>query len=85
MFRVASTSLKLKVANPSYNANEIKNAIDKALKNHVRLLVTPELSITGYTCADLFFSSELQKQSEQALREIVEYTEGENIVVIVGA
>ena len=59
MFRVASASLKLKVANPSYNKNEIKNAIDAALKKHVRLLVTPELSITGYTCADLFFSEDL--------------------------
>lgn len=84
MFRVASTSLKLKVANPAYNKNEIKSAIDNALKKHIRLLVTPELSITGYTCADLFFSADLQKEAEAALRDIVEYTIGENIVVIVG-
>ena len=84
MFRVASASLKLKVANPSYNKNEIKNAIDAALKKHVRLLVTPELSITGYTCADLFFSEDLYRQAELALQDIVRYTKDENIVVIVG-
>ena len=84
MFRVASASLKLKVANPSYNKNEIKNVIDAALKKHVRLLVTPELSITGYTCADLFFSEDLYRQAELALQDIVRYTRDENIVVIVG-
>lgn len=84
MFRVASASLKLKVASPSYNKNEIKNAIDAALKKHVRLLVTPELSITGYTCADLFFSEDLYHQAELALQDIVRYTKDENIVVIVG-
>lgn len=84
MFRVASASLKLKVANPSYNKNEIKNAIDDALKKHVRLLVTPELSITGYTCADLFFSEDLYHQAELALQDITRYTRDENIVVIVG-
>ena len=84
MFRVASASLKLKVANPSYNKNEIKNAIDAALKKHVRLLVTPELSVTGYTCADLFFSEDLYHQAELALQDIVRYTKDENIVVIVG-
>lgn len=84
MFRVASASLKLKVANPSYNKNEIKNAIDAALKKHVRLLVTPELSITGYTCADLFFSEDLYNQALASLHDIVSYTRDENIVVVVG-
>ena len=84
MFRVASASLKLKVANPSYNKNEIKNVIDAALKKHVRLLVTPELSITGYTCADLFFSEDLYNQALASLHDIVSYTRDENIVVVVG-
>lgn len=84
MFRVASASLKIKVANPSYNASEIKNVIDAALKKHVRLLVTPELSITGYTCADLFFSDDLYNQALASLHDIVSYTKDENIVVVVG-
>lgn len=83
-FRVAAASLKLKVANPSYNKEEIKKAIDKAVSEKVRLLVTPELSITGYTCADLFFTKALQDAADEALFDIVEYTKGKNIVVIVG-
>ena len=84
-FRVAAASLKLKVANPSYNKEEIKKAIDKAVSEDVRLLVTPELSITGYTCADLFFTKALQDATEKALDDVIEYTKGKNIVVIVGA
>ena len=84
-FRVAAASLKLKVANPSYNKEEIKKAIDKAVSEEVRLLVTPELSITGYTCADLFFTKALQDAADEALFDIVEYTKGKNIVVIIGA
>ena len=85
MFRVASASLKLKVANPSYNKVEIKKAIYDAEKQGVRLLVTPELSITGYSCGDLFFTKSLLKASNEALFDIVEYTKDKNIVVVVGA
>ncbi|MDO4364860.1 MAG: NAD(+) synthase, partial [Clostridia bacterium] len=85
MFRVAAASLKLKVANPSYNKVEIKKAIYDAEKQGVRLLVTPELSITGYTCADLFFTKSLLNASKEALLDIIEYTSDKNIVVVVGA
>lgn len=84
MVRVAAASLKLKVANPSYNKEEIKWAIDKAVNEGVRILVTPELSITGYTCADLFFTKTLQNAAEEALADVIEYTVGKNICVIVG-
>lgn len=85
MFRAASASLKLKVANPSYNKEEIKKVIDKAVEEDVKLLVTPELSITGYTCADLFFTRTLLDSADKALLELAEYTKDKNICVIVGA
>lgn len=85
MVRVAAASLKLKVANPSYNKIEIKKAIYDASKKGVRLLVTPELSVTGYTCADLFFTKALQDSAHNAIMDIAEYTEDKNICVIVGA
>lgn len=84
MLRVASASLKLRVADPDYNKIEIMKAIDEAVKEGVRLLVTPELSITGYTCADLFFTKALQNSAKKALNEIIEYTIGKNIAVVVG-
>ena len=83
-FRVAAASLKLRVADPEYNKEEIKRAIDEAVAEEARLLVTPELSITGYTCADLFFTKALQSSSERAIDDIVKYTSGKNIVVVVG-
>lgn len=83
-FRVAAASLKLRVADPDYNKEEIKNAIDRAVSEEVRLLVTPELSVTGYTCADLFFTKALKKSADSALEDIVNYTKNKNIVIIVG-
>lgn len=84
-FRVAAASLKLRVADPEYNKEEIKKAIDEAVAEEVRVLVTPELSVTGYTCADLFFTKALQNKAKKALDDIIEYTSGKNICVIVGS
>lgn len=83
-FRAAAATLKLKVADPDFNEEEIKKAIDEAAQNKARLLVTPELSVTGYTCADLFFSCALLNSAENALGEIAEYTKGKNIAVLAG-
>lgn len=82
--RAAAASLRLRVADPSYNKNEIISAIEKAEGMGVKLLVTPELSVTGYTCADLFFSSALIKSANEALGEIVEATKGKEMAVLVG-
>ena len=83
-FKTACATLKLKVANPSYNKEEIKKAIIVAEKRGARLLVTPELSVTGYTCADLFLNSALLDASQKALEDLVLFTEGKSIVVAVG-
>lgn len=82
--RAAAASLKLKPADPEFNKNEIIKAIDETVKNETRLLVTPELSVTGYTCADLFFSKALYNSALSALGEIAEYINGKNIAVLVG-
>lgn len=85
MFRTAAASLKLKVANPNYNKEQIKWAIDRAIEENVRLLVTPELSVTGYTCADLFFTKALLDSADKAIFEIAEYTKDKNIIAVVGS
>lgn len=83
--RTAATSLKIKVADVDYNVKEIKKAVDEAVKEDIRLLVTPELSVTGYTCADLFFNKSLLDKSDKAVLELAEYTKDKNIVVLIGA
>lgn len=84
MIRAAAASLRLKVADPTYNKEKIKEAIDCAEQKGTRLIVLPELCVTGYTCADLFFTKSLQRSAENALKEIIEYTSGKNIVAAVG-
>ena len=83
--KTAASSLKLKVADVSYNASVIKEAIDSALERGVKLLVTPELSVTGYTCADLFFARTLLNESEKAVGDLADYIRGKDIVLLVGA
>ena len=83
--KTAASSLKLKVADVSFNTSIIKEAIDSALEKNVKLLVTPELSVTGYTCADLFFARTLLIESERAVAELADYIKDKDIVLLVGA
>ena len=59
--------------------------IDDAEENKVSILVFPELSVTGYTCGDLFGSEKLLEASEKAVREIMDHTRGLEVTAVVGA
>ena len=61
--RVGAATPLVKVADCNYNISEIKKVIEQALQNDVQILCFPELSITSYTCGDLFFQEELQKKA----------------------
>lgn len=82
--RTAAASLKLRVADPEYNADEIINIIKEADSKGVKLLLTPELSISAYTCADLFFSSSLLDKCEQSLKRILDTSQNIDMTVILG-
>ena len=83
--RVAAASPKLKVADCDYNIAQIKQLIDDAVKQSVQLLCFPELSITGYTCADLFFQTALQRKAIVALMELVGFMKDKtSIITMVG-
>ena len=82
--RVAAAVPSVKVADVQYNLEQIKTQIDEAVKKRVQLIVFPELCITGYTCQDLFYQRTLLQEAEFAVQELMGYTEGKNIVVIVG-
>ena len=75
----------MKVADCPYNAEQIKKQITEALLEGVEVICFPELSITGYTCADLFFTQQLQKNALSALEGVCEFTRNLPIIVIVGA
>ncbi|MBQ0118884.1 MAG: NAD(+) synthase [Paludibacteraceae bacterium] len=83
--RVAAAVPDMRVADCAYNVREIKQQIDEAVSEHVEVLCFPELSITGYSCADLFFTKALQQNAMQSLEQICAYTRGKPIIVLVGA
>lgn len=85
MVRVATVAPRLKVADTVYNASQIIKAMQAAQKARVDVLVTPELSITAYTCADLFFQTTLVDGAMTALGRIVEASESFDGIVFVGA
>lgn len=82
--KVAAASPKLKVADCAYNGKEIMQMIKEAEEAGVKLLVFPELGITGYTCGDLFLQDTLLTGAKRTLKDIVEFTEGKDVFVFVG-
>ena len=82
--KVASASPSLKVGNPDYNKDRIIGLMKEADKEGVKVLVFPELSITGYTCGDLFFQSSLLSSSQDALLEIKEASKELDLLSFVG-
>ena len=83
--RVAAAVPHMKVADCAYNASEIKKQISEAVQEGVQVICFPELSITGYTCADLFFTQQLQQNALRALEQVCAYTRDLPIIVLVGA
>lgn len=85
LFRVAAAMPKVKVADVYFNAEQINGMIEKAENLEVSLIVFPELSVTGYTCGDLFGQNHLIEHAEKAVADIRNHTRGKFITVIVGA
>lgn len=82
--KVAAVTPKIKVADPKYNAGEICKKIDEAIAEGAKLIVFPELCITGYTCGDLFLQELLLEQAKEELLNIVAYTQDKDALVFVG-
>jgi NAD+ synthase (glutamine-hydrolysing) len=70
--RVATAAPSLKVADCNYNIQQILSLLERAEAEQVSVVLFPELSITGYTCADLFHQPVLQKSALTGLERIVE-------------
>ena len=81
--KVASGTPKIKVADPAGNAVCIAELIADAEKNGAKLVVLPELCVTGYTCGDLFSREYLLDAADRAIGEIASKTG--DILAFVGA
>ena len=82
--KVAAASPSLKVGNPSFNKERIIDLMTEADRKGVKVLVFPELSITGYTAGDLFFQSALLDSATEALLEIAEASAALDVLSFVG-
>lgn len=83
--RCAAASLRMEVANPRWNEQEMEHVIAEAVSNGVAILVLPECAMTGYTCADLFFQKTLLEETEHQIAKLKKFLEGKEIIVAVGA
>ena len=82
--KVACATPQISVADCAHNCDEILSLMEQAAKENVKLLVLPELCITGYTCGDLFFQKTLLSGAECALMELIDASESLDLVCVVG-
>lgn len=82
--KTAALAPKIKVADTKYNAQEIIRLMKEAWEKGARILVFPELCITGYTCGELFLQELLLSQAKKALLQIVRSSEGMEGLFFVG-
>ncbi len=81
---VACGSPDLRLADCHYNAEQTFTIMRAAEKAGVKVLVLPELGLTGYTCGDLFFQETLLRGAEEALATVLEATRNLEVVTAVG-
>lgn len=82
--KVAAAVPRVEVADCRYNAHEIEKQIAEAEGLGVQIIVFPELSVTAYTCGDLFGHTLLLEQAQQALSQLLESTAGCPLLCVVG-
>ncbi|MBO4637465.1 MAG: NAD(+) synthase [Clostridiales bacterium] len=82
--RAGAATPEVKVADVDFNVEKIIAMVKEAENNNCSLLVFPELSITGYTCQDLFLQDALITKAYEGLERIVEETADINVVFCVG-
>lgn len=83
--KVASAIPGVRVGDVEYNTQEIENLIVQAEGRGVEIIVFPELSITGYSCQDLFGQQLLLEAAENAILMLLDFTRQLDIISIVGA
>jgi len=82
--KVCTVTPKMRLADCKYNIQEILHSMKQAAENGASLAVYPELCVTGYTCGDLFFQSELIEEAEKEIKWLLESTKELELVAIIG-
>lgn len=82
---VASAIPQVRVADVDYNVEQIERFVVDADKRGVEILVFPELSVTGYSCQDLFAQQALLDRVEKKIVDMLEATKRCDVISVVGA
>ncbi|MDW8802031.1 NAD(+) synthase [Clostridium sp. A1-XYC3] len=83
--KVAAACPVVNVADIEFNVKNIKECINRALEQEAKLVVFPELSVTAYTCADLFTQKLLLDKSLEAIEDLCIYSRKKDLLIAVGA
>ncbi len=82
--RVAAATPKIEVANPKYNAKQILGLMKQGAKEKAKIMVFPELCLTGYTCSDLFLQNTLLYGAKEELSKLVRDSAELDMIAFVG-
>lgn len=82
--KVACVTPKIRVADPKYNGQEICVELEEAYARGAKIVVFPELCITGYTCGDLFLQQLLLDEAKNALYAVANATADKDVLAFVG-
>ena len=82
--RIAAATPRVKVADCKFNTAEMEKMIREAAENGAAAIVFPELSVTGYTCGDLFREKKLTESAKACLLALIENTKDLDILCAVG-
>ena len=82
--KVAAVTPKIRVADTGYNAKVICQSVKEAAEAGAKVIVLPELCITGYTCGDLFLQEKLLREAKEELLHIAAFTTDVDAIIFVG-
>ena len=82
--KCATAGIKIKVADPAYNAKQVIDKIEECAAAGAKIVVFPELCLTGYTCNDLFLQERLLKEAKESLMLAAKATKGKNVLAFIG-
>lgn len=82
--KIAAATPSIRVADVAYNTEQICKLMDETAAHKAKIVVFPELSVTGYTCGDLFTQEVLLQDARNGLRKIVEHSKDKDGLYFVG-
>jgi len=82
--KVAAATSDIRVADVAYNTEQICRLIEETEEQGAKVIVFPELCVTGYTCGDLFTQDILLSDARSALHRIADFTEDKDALIFIG-